>query len=122
MAKEIQTGIRYVKQGRPDLVRYFTQESINLYNPERAGWVLDDGSDYSTPEDVINFMEDKQPICNSSCAAKLVEEIKAPDFSTMPTRELKEKISGFSDADLQVLLKDTRKTAVKIAQEEIARR
>ena len=114
MKRELQTGIRYIKVGRPDLVKYFSQQSINLYDPERAGWVRDDGADYSAPEDVINFMQDKP-----------VEAIKDEmrSFDTMPTRELKEKIHELTLDELNnIKTNDKRKTAVRMAEEEIAKR
>ena len=111
--KKLQMGIRYVKVGKPDLVRYFSQQSINLYDPERAGWIRDDRGDYSAPEDVVNFMQEKP--------TETIKEV--PNFETMPTRELKEKLPGLTEEELLFIKdNDKRKTAVKMAEEEIAKR
>lgn len=113
--KELKTGIRYVKVGNPEMVRYFTQASINLYDPERSGWVRDDGHDYSTPEDVVNFMESKTP--------EPAEQITPKDYSTTPTRELAEIMPDMTDDELlDIVKKDQRKTARSLAEKEIKNR
>lgn len=114
--KNIPSGIRYVKVGYPDMVKYFSQASINLYDPERSGWVRDDAPDYSEPDDVINFMQSKTPEL-----VNVGPEIR--DFSTMPTRELTEKLPEITDAELlEIVKKDQRKTARSLAEKEIKNR
>jgi len=44
------------------------------------------------------------------------------NFEDIPIKELTEKIGGFSDKDLKILLKDYRKGAKRLAEEEIAKR
>jgi len=112
--KELQTGIRYVKVGHSEIVQYFSQESINLYDPERAGWVRDEGSDYSAPEDVVNFMK-KEPV------ETIKEQIQ--NFDTVTTRELKDMLPKLTIEELHYIRdNDKRKTAVKYVEEEIAKR
>ena len=116
--KELPAGIRYVKVGHPEMVRYFTQKSIELYDPERNGWVRDDAPDYSAPDEVVSFMEDKK-----AEKAEPVEEIKPKDYSTTPTRELAGLLQGMTEDELlDIVKKDQRKTARSLAEKEIKNR
>ena len=111
--KELKTGIRYVKVGHPDIVQYFSQRSINLYDPERAGWVRDDGSEFAEPEDVINFM-------NSKTTDITQPEVR--DVSTISVRELGNMMDDLTMEELEILAEDKRVTARRLAKEELLKR
>jgi len=112
--KSIKTGIRYIKVGRPDLVRYFSPESIKYYNPERNGWVRDENDHHPAPEDVINYMENK---------LETGKETEMKDYSMMATRRLEEIIGDLTESELLNIIKiDKRVTARRIAEKEIQKR
>ena len=112
--KKTEIGIRFVKVGNPDIVRYFTIESIKYYNPEREGWVRDEVDNHPPPEDVINYMENRtmdEP------------EPQVKDYSTMATRKIEAIINDLTKDDLlNIIETDQRVTARRMAEKEIQKR
>jgi len=118
--KKERTGTRYVKADNPDLVKYFTDESIRRYDPVRAGWVKDEATDYPAPQDVVNFMnrEDKAP-----AEEKAPEEVKAIDYTTLSIKRLEGRLADIPVADLERIIEtDERVSARRLAEREIQKR
>lgn len=111
---------RYVKADDPSVFAYFTDASIEKYDPVRAGWVPESTRAHPKPVDVVNFMEKKDPV---KCDPIEVKTEKFVDVTTTPTRELTEIFKTLTEDNLLEIIKtDERTTAKKLAEKEIKSR